>query len=100
MLKGGLVDEVRRLQQMGLTSDDPVLSAIGYRQIAEYLEGKTDFEVALREIRRATRQLVRRQANWFRADDPRITWLDATPDVGDTAAHIIEDWLAGRYSSE
>ena len=31
----------------------------------------------MRQIQRRTRRFVRRQANWFKADDPRIRWYHA-----------------------
>jgi len=29
-------------------------------------------------IKQQTRRFVRQQGNWFREDDPRITWYDAS----------------------
>ncbi|MCC6187806.1 MAG: tRNA (adenosine(37)-N6)-dimethylallyltransferase MiaA [Anaerolineales bacterium] len=75
MLAAGLVDEVRRLAAQGYTWDLPAMSAVGYRQIGAYLRGETDLPGAVQAIRRATRQLVRRQANWFKRSDPAIGWF-------------------------
>ena len=36
-----------------------------------------DVEQAKVEMRRLTRIFVRRQANWFKLDDPSITWFEA-----------------------
>jgi tRNA A37 N6-isopentenylltransferase MiaA len=37
---------------------------------------------------------VRRQANWFKADDPRIHWIDAGPDAEAEIIALIERWCA------
>lgn len=93
MLAAGFVEEVGRLLEQGLTSKDPVMSAIGYRHVAEHLEGKIPLDEALQRIRRANRRLVRHQANWFKADDPRITWFEAREGVEERASGAIAAWL-------
>ncbi|GAB4525910.1 MAG: tRNA (adenosine(37)-N6)-dimethylallyltransferase MiaA [Anaerolineales bacterium] len=75
MLAAGLVDEVRALLAHGYSPDLPAMSAIGYRQIAAALQGEYCLEEAITLIRRLTRQFVRRQANWFKTDDPQIHWF-------------------------
>ena len=76
MLADGLVDEVRALMGRGYGRDLPSMSAIGYRQLAAYVDGETTFEQAVARVRQATHRYVRQQANWFRADDPRIRWFE------------------------
>jgi tRNA dimethylallyltransferase len=86
MIETGLVEEVRALLERGYSPDLPPLSAIGYREIIAYLQGKTTLEEALRQIRRATRIFVRRQANWFKPGDPDIHWFQA-------GAHPLHEML-------
>ncbi|MFO7299971.1 MAG: tRNA (adenosine(37)-N6)-dimethylallyltransferase MiaA [Actinomycetes bacterium] len=67
----GLVDEVRDLwPRMGRTAR----SAVNYRQVGEYLEGRATEEEAYEEALRATRRLARKQRTWFRRD-PRVRWI-------------------------
>ncbi len=93
MMQAGLADEVRTLLARGVSPDVPAMSAIGYRQIVRFLQGDVTEEDAVREIRRATRQFVRRQANWFRADDPRIHWFVARSGVEEDILATIRSWL-------
>lgn len=93
MLQAGLVEEVRSLLAGGLNLETPAFSAIGYRQIGEYLLDQCTFEEAVREIRRVTRQFVRRQANWFKADDPEIEWYRAEEGVVPALTLRIKQWL-------
>ncbi len=93
MIDVGLVDEVRDLLSRGYTADLPPLSAIGYREIIAYLEGKTSLEAAIMEMKRLTRIYVRRQANWFKANDPDIHWLTVDPQTVDKMEAIIRNWL-------
>jgi tRNA dimethylallyltransferase len=83
MLDQGLVEEVRGLLDAGYSHDLPTLSAIGYAEIIQYLQGDISFDEAVALIKRNTRIFVRRQANWFKPDDKRITWFTASPHLED-----------------
>lgn len=101
MLEHGLVAEVRALLERGVRPDTPAFSAIGYRQIAEHLLGRITLEEAVLEIQRATRQFVRRQANWFKEKDPEIEWFQACEGVVEELESRIEAWLeVGRARSD
>lgn len=90
MFAKGLLDEVRRLLERGYSPDLPSLSAIGYRECVMVLQGKLTQEQARQAIQRATRVFVRRQANWFKQDDPTIHWFVAgqTP-LNEMVAYIL-----------
>lgn len=92
MLEAGFVDEVRYLLSRGYSPELPALSAIGYKEIVNYLLGKTSLDEAIAQIKRKTRIYVRRQANWFRLRDPKIHWFDATPGVTDEMEAAIRAW--------
>ena len=66
------------------------MSAIGYRECIQVVEGQLSVEQAKVEMRRATRIFVRRQANWFKEDDPNIHWFD----VGqENLVKMVEDFI-------
>ena len=89
MLTAGLVAEVERLVGLGYGWELPAMSALGYRQIGEYLRGECDLAEAVVRIKRATRQFVRHQANWFKPTDPLICWFPARPGVVEEMAAYI-----------
>ncbi len=89
MLAAGWVEEVRRLRARGYSPDLPAFSALGYGQIVRHLGGELTMEECVIEIRRATRRLIRHQANWFRPGDPEIHWLESGPDAAAKAEEII-----------
>jgi tRNA dimethylallyltransferase len=92
MLADGLIDEVKNLLKKGYADDLPTLSAIGYREVIDYLKGRTTYGEAVMLIRRNTRVFVRRQANWFREDNPQIHWFDAEPGVVDQMEILIRQF--------
>ena len=74
MFDGGLVDEVRRLLDAGLAEGRTAGRAIGYREVAAYLQGETTEDEAREATKAATRRFARRQDSWFRKD-PRVVWV-------------------------
>jgi tRNA dimethylallyltransferase len=46
-----------------------------------YLQGKVTLDEAVMLMKRNTRIFVRRQANWFKENDPDITWYEVKPGI-------------------
>lgn len=77
MLEQGLVAEVKGLyQREDLQANIPSMRCVGYRQVWEYLEEKTTFDVMVQKGMAATRQLAKRQLTWLRGWD-NLSSLDA-----------------------
>ena len=81
MMEKGLVQEVLRLRERGLTPADVSMQGIGYKQILESMEGLYDLEEAVYRIKRDSRHFAKRQLTWFRRERG-VTWvdLDSFPD--------------------
>jgi tRNA dimethylallyltransferase len=94
MLAAGFVDEVRALAARGdLSPELPALRAVGYRQLWDYLGGRSDYPDTVERIRAATRQYARRQLTWLRAE-PGLEVIDV-PETG-LAARLrrrVDEWL-------
>lgn len=76
MVEAGWVEEVRGLLARGYSPELPSFSALGYREIAAFVQGTLSLEDALTLIKRQTRRFIRHQYAWFRANDPRLHWFD------------------------
>jgi tRNA dimethylallyltransferase len=74
MWEAGLVAEVERLIELGITQGTTAQKALGYSQVIAFKEGKISEEEAMDETKRATRQYARRQETWFSRDE-RINWI-------------------------
>ncbi len=86
MREDGLTDEVRGLLgRMGRTAR----SAVGYRELADHLEGNSTEENAFRLTAGSTKKLARKQRTWFRRD-PRIRWIPWTEDVDERTDRALE----------
>ena len=92
MIAQGLVEEVEHLLDEGFGPTLETMRVIGYNEIIAYLKGETKLEDAIAFIKRNTRAYVRRQANWFKASDPDIHWLNAQdPELVEIALDLVED---------
>jgi tRNA dimethylallyltransferase len=69
MIERGLVDEVRRLLQMGYGLHNRSMRSIGYRHISYFLLGEWDFIKAVTLMKRDTRRYAKRQITWFGSDN-------------------------------
>ena len=90
----GLVDEVSGLRnRLGTTAS----RALGYQQILDYLDGRTDLDAAFELIAQKTKRLARKQMGWF-GRDPRIHWLNAlAPDLARQALDLVDQADQGRF---
>ncbi|MDW7982611.1 MAG: tRNA (adenosine(37)-N6)-dimethylallyltransferase MiaA [Thermomicrobium sp.] len=75
----GLVDEVRRLLAAGVPADAPAMTALGYRQIVQYLQGTLTLAEAVDRIKFDTHRYARHQWTWFRRME-QVEWYDVTRD--------------------
>jgi tRNA dimethylallyltransferase len=78
MMADGLVSEVESLAAQGYSWSLPSMSGLGYREMGMYLRGEVSLDEAVANIKRNTRDFVRRQYAWFRLKDERIRWFEGT----------------------
>lgn len=91
MIEQGLVEEARRLQDLGYGSDLNSLQTVGYKEAFDFLDGYLTRERMTVLIKQKTRNYAKRQITWFRKEK-RIQWLDQSdsPDSHSTIAQIGE----------
>lgn len=96
MIRDGLVDEVRRLLELGCTREHVSMQGLGYKEIAAYLEGECSLDEAIERLKRDTRRFAKRQLSWFRHMRD-LNWVDVT-DTQNFSAHLreINDIIAGK----
>lgn len=75
MLKGGLVQEVSALKEMGCKKEMVSMQGLGYKEILSYLNGERTLEEAVYVLKRDTRHFAKRQLTWFKRERD-VIWLD------------------------
>ena len=88
MVQQGLIEEVKNICKKYKTYPT-AMQALGYKEIKEYLEGKTTKEEAIEKIKQETRRYAKRQLTWFRKNKQTI-WLNGTADRQNNINIILE----------
>ena len=67
MIQKGLVEEAKKVYN---NYEDSLykISAIGYKELVNYFDGKVSLEEAIEDIKRESRRYAKRQMTWFRKE--------------------------------
>jgi tRNA dimethylallyltransferase len=87
MVAAGLLEEVRGLLERGYDPALKSMQSLGYRHMADYIQGRVAWDEILQLLKRDHRRYAKRQMTWFRAD-PQVKWL--APDQEQAAACLAE----------
>ncbi len=89
MVAQGLVEEVQSLLPYRHLN---ALNTVGYSELHDYFDGKTDLPTAISLIKQNTRRFAKRQMTWF-GKDKDIIWLDAgRKDLAEEMVRLISDF--------
>lgn len=75
MLTQGLLEEAKVLYPYRAHN---ALQTVGYKEIFDYLEGKYDWEEAVRLLKRNSRRYAKRQLTWFTKNPDEFAWFHPT----------------------
>jgi tRNA dimethylallyltransferase len=75
MMEAGLLEEARKV--LSMNPSKTAMQAIGYKELAGFLNGEYPLEEAVRLIKRNTKRYAKRQFTWFKKEE-NISWIDAT----------------------
>jgi tRNA dimethylallyltransferase len=97
MVSQGLLDEVRRLRELGFSSSLNALQTVGYKEVFEYLDEKISYHRMVELIKQNSRRYAKRQLTWFRRDE-RIRWFNVTDEnyFPDVAGQIVQYFSTKR----
>ena len=95
MMASGLLEEVDRLRQNGISENCNSMQGLGYKQLSAYLDGRTSLDDAVEDIKQETRHFAKRQLTWFRREK-NVIWIDRTDfpsDDGCCSEDKITDYM-------
>ncbi|CUU03615.1 tRNA dimethylallyltransferase [Candidatus Thermokryptus mobilis] len=97
MIERGLIDEVRKLRELGYDKNLNSLQTVGYKEVFDYLDGLISYDEMVYLIKRNSRRYAKRQLTWFR-QDRRIIWVDVDDgtDFNELADKVIEIYSRGN----
>ncbi len=92
MIKDGLIEEVESLKNLNNLN---ALNTVGYKEIFNYLNGKTDKKSAIEQIKTNTKKYSKRQMTWFKKD-PSYQWINNT-DIEKSRKSILKKIKEFKY---
>lgn len=98
MLAAGFLDEVRKLDAVGLRDNPSAAQAIGYRQALDFLttqQTSEDYKRFVESFKQASRNYAKRQITWFRKER-LFRWLDVELHDYEVAIDIIQQDYQAR----
>tara|TARA_Y100000588_G_C14266712_1_gene930264 strand:+ start:1601 stop:2533 length:933 start_codon:yes stop_codon:yes gene_type:complete len=78
MIEAGLIEEVKKLLELGILENPSAASAIGYRETIACLKGDAGIENLADDIAQNTRKLLKKQRTWFKKFIPQEAILDVS----------------------
>lgn len=72
MMAGGALEEVRRLVSLGLSTELPIMRALGVAPLAAHITSSITLDEAVTNAKGDTRKYAKRQLTWLRSN--MITW--------------------------
>ncbi len=89
MIKNGLVEEVRNILKK-YNKFPTAMQGLGYKEVVEFLDGKTSEEEMIDKVKQETRRYAKRQLTWFRKNK-NIKWIDGLADRNTNINFIMEE---------
>ncbi len=77
MMDRGLLEEARRVYPL---REANALNTVGYKELFDHFDGKTDLEEAVRRIQSDTRRYMRKQMTWFSRDN-QVRWQSPEDEI-------------------
>ena len=80
-LEEGMLDEIRRLLDSGLSPEDLIYYGLEYKYLTLHVIGQLSYEEMFSQLEIAIHQFAKRQMTWFRGMERRgigIHWIEAT----------------------
>ena len=92
-LANGMVEEVKKLMEMGIERESLIYYGLEYKYITMYLTGNLTYDEMYKNLEIAIHQFAKRQMTWFRGMERRgtkIHWLDGNMPIEEKVERIIK----------
>ena len=94
-LENGMIDEVQRILNQGISSEDLIYYGLEYKFVTEYLIGKLKYDEMFRLLEIAIHQFSKRQMTWFRRmerNGVEIHWINGTLSTEEKVGEMERVW--------
>ena len=91
-LEHGMVEEVERLLDEGVSSEKRLFYGLEYKSITKYILGEIGYDVMVKRLNTAIHQFSKRQMTWFRRMERagfQINWIDGELSMEDRLEKVF-----------
>jgi tRNA dimethylallyltransferase len=92
-LEAGMVNEVKKLIDLGVNTETLLYYGLEYKFITLYLTGKITYNDMVRDLETAIHQFSKRQMTWFRGMEKRglkINWIDGNLPMEEKVEKVLK----------
>jgi tRNA dimethylallyltransferase len=92
-LDAGMVDEVKRLIDQGISTETLIYYGLEYKFITLFLTGKLSYDKMVTDLEIAIHQFAKRQMTWFRGMERKgikIHWMDVELSMEEKVGRVLE----------
>lgn len=92
-LENGMVDEVRKLLDEGISREVLIYYGLEYKYITLYLAGEMSYNDMVNELEIAIHQFAKRQMTWFRGMErkgTKINWIESELPTEEKVERVME----------
>lgn len=92
-LDEGLIDEVKSLLSMGISTDDLIYYGLEYKFVTQFIIGELSYQQMFTQLETAIHQFAKRQMTWFNGMERRgfkINWVDYNLPIDDKLHQILD----------
>lgn len=92
-LDEGMVDEVKRILDNGVSAETLMYYGLEYKFITKYIIGEISYDEMFKQLETAIHQFAKRQMTWFRGMEKKgfkINWLDGYAPMKEKTDRIID----------
>ncbi len=94
-LKQGMVAEVKKLRQEGLSWKRLEDFGLEYRYVSRYLKGKLKYKEMVEQLQKEIEHYVKRQMTWFKKDK-RIQWVKNYKQAEGLSKYFLKDFSQNK----
>lgn len=91
-LDEGMIDEVRRIMESGVSPDDLIYYGLEYKYLTKHIIGELSYDEMFKKLEVAIHQFAKRQMTWFRGMERKgfkIYWLDGYASMKEKTGRIL-----------
>lgn len=91
MVENGLLDETRRILELGYGPDLRSMQTLAYKHVISHFRSECDLDECIRLVQRDTRRFAKRQITWVKAQPDHVFFTSSQGSIDDVSRWLEEE---------